>query len=129
MRYNLSIIGMTYNVVSVCQRERERERERERIRVHIYISAVHAYITEMLFIIITYLYTGQRLSLIFLQYFNNYKISFEAGFIRNVQNFQTLLQNELHRETKAPPALPFAEHTPRRNTKAVVKIQSHASPT
>ncbi len=61
-------------------------------------------------------FAGQRLSLVFLQYFNNYKISFEAGFIRNVQNFQHLLQNELRGMTKRLPALPCASHIPKHST-------------
>ena len=69
-------------------------------------------------------FTGPRLSLQFLQYFNNAKISFEAGFIRNLQNFHVILRRDLGENPIHLPALPFT----RSAIPAASKVQASQSP-
>ena len=77
----------------------------------------------------TFTCAGPRLSLQFLQYFNNAKISFEAGFIRNLQNFHVVLRRDLGDNPKQLPALPFTGHSLTRSaTPAASKIQASQSP-
>ena len=66
--------------------------------------------------------------MVFLQYFNNFKISFEAGFVCKDQNFLLLLRKQLRDEKKDLPALPFAKNCPKTSSEVASKIQSHASP-
>ena len=76
-----------------------------------------------------YLYTGPRLSLQFLQYFNNAKISFEAGFIRSLQNFHVILRRDFAENPKQLPALPFTGQSLIQSaTPAASKIQALDSP-
>ena len=44
-----------------------------------------------------------------MQYFNDCKIDFESGYVRNLQNFKLILKRELTEQPANVPTLPYAE--------------------